>query len=132
LQNSEGQPVHFINLNSFYYGIQANTFFIKVVYPDTIAYIFPHFEQGLSSISIPTNPAFMEPLDQLLGQVARLYDLPTAMQTPEIRDIILEHYPQVETEQIFYPDTVKKVISQTGNFFNKAFVTLGGYLKTGV
>lgn len=35
--------MHFINFNSFYYGIQSNTYFIKMVYPDTIAYIFPHF-----------------------------------------------------------------------------------------
>lgn len=53
LENTKAaQPVHFINLNSFYYGIQPNIHFIKVVYPDTIAYLFPHFDNGLSAISV--------------------------------------------------------------------------------
>lgn len=42
------------------------------------------------------------------------------------------HCPSLEKEQIYYPDNVKKFISGTGSALNKAFMMLGGYLKTGV
>ena len=43
-----------------------------------------------------------------------------------------QHYPNIQTEQIHNPDIVKKAINDTGNFFNKAFTVIGGYVKTGV
>jgi len=82
LENNQGEPVHFINLNSFYYGIQATTFFIKVVYSETTSYIFPHFENGLSAISIPTEPTFTQALDELFSRVAKLYDVKSALEQP--------------------------------------------------
>lgn len=50
--NNTKQPVYFLNINSFYYGIQPNTTFIRCVYQDTMAYVFPHFDNGLSAISL--------------------------------------------------------------------------------
>ena len=73
LNNVQGDPVHFLNLNSFYYGIQPNTYFIKKEYPDTTAYIFPHFDTGLSAISFPTHPHFSDALDILFKRVAKFY-----------------------------------------------------------
>jgi len=43
LDNSRTSTVYFLNLNSFYYGIHPDVFFIKVPYQDTVAYVFPHF-----------------------------------------------------------------------------------------
>ena len=44
----------------------------------------------------------------------------------------MQHYPTIESEQIYNPDGVKKVITDTGNMLNKLFTSVGGYLKTGV
>ena len=54
------------------------------------------------------------------------------MEEGEIRASIEEHYPNLEKEQIYYPDNIKKVITTSGKFFNNFFTTMGGYLKTGV
>lgn len=43
LDNGKPNSAYFINIGSFYYGIHQNLFFIKVVYPDTVSYVFPHF-----------------------------------------------------------------------------------------
>lgn len=67
LENNKAQPVHFININSFYYGIQPNIHFIKVNYTDTVAYVFPHFENGLSAISIAPIPELVQGLDTILS-----------------------------------------------------------------
>lgn len=54
------------------------------------------------------------------------------MEVPEIKALVEQHYPTIATEQIFCPDNVKKFISESGSFLNKAFTALGGYLKIGV
>lgn len=46
--------------------------------------------------------------------------------------MITQHYPSIKTEQIYYPDAVKKAINDTGSFLNKAFTVIGGYVKTGI
>ena len=61
-------------MNSFYYGIQPNSFFIKIMYPDTVSYVFPHFENGLSAISVPTKPEFILAFDEVVKKVAHLYE----------------------------------------------------------
>ena len=87
------QPVYFLNLNSFYYGIQPALYFIKVNYSDTIAYVFPHFDNGLSSISIRKDATELPLFDQILSNAAHLIDVETAFQTPEIKAAIDAHYP---------------------------------------
>ena len=79
LENNRAQPVFFLNLNSFYYGIHPDSYFIKVPYFDTVAYVFPHFENGLSAISVLANCELIPQFDALLGQAARLVDFRTAM-----------------------------------------------------
>ena len=54
------------------------------------------------------------------------------MEIPELKALIDQHYPNLEQEQIYYPDNIKKYIATTGNFLNKAFTTIGGFVKTGV
>lgn len=46
--------------------------------------------------------------------------------------MIDEHCPNLEKEQIYYPDSVKKVITTSGKFFNSVFTAVGGYLRSGV
>lgn len=132
MENNKTGPVHFINLNSFYYGIQHNIHFVKAEYSDTISYVFPHFENGLSSISIPPITELVQVLDAILSQTARLLTPSQAMEVPELKALIEEHYPMLEKEQIYYPDNIKKAIATTGSLLNKAFATIGGYMKTGV
>ena len=81
---------------------------------------------------MPPLPEIIQPLDTILGRVAHLVDYNQAIQIPELKALIDAHYPQLEREQIYYPDNVKKFISSTGSVLNKAFMILGGYLKTGV
>ena len=38
----------------------------------------------------------------------------------------------IDKEQIYNPDGVKKAITDSGNFLNKVFTSVGGYIKTGV
>lgn len=54
------------------------------------------------------------------------------MMDPNLRAKIEENCPNVNTEQIYYPDNIKKTISTTGKFLSSAFTVIGGYLKTGV
>ena len=53
IENSNATTVYFINLNSFYYTLNKSIVFIKLEYPDTISYLFPHFDNGMSSITLP-------------------------------------------------------------------------------
>jgi hypothetical protein len=55
IDSSNNRTVYFINLNSFYYTLNKSITFAKIVYDDTISYIFPHFDNGLSSITLPKN-----------------------------------------------------------------------------
>jgi hypothetical protein len=63
LDNSRTSTVYFINLNSFYYGINPDLYFIRLPYPDTVAYVFPHFENGLSAISLRADSPEIHNLD---------------------------------------------------------------------
>lgn len=46
------EPVYFLNLNSFYYSLSKGLVFIKLIYEDTVSYLFPHFDNGFSSITV--------------------------------------------------------------------------------
>ena len=126
------EPVYFLNLNSFYYGIQPNLTFIKCHYQDTIAYVFPHFENGLSSISVRRESPDLLLLDQVLSNAATLIDCETAHQTPAIKAAIDEHYPTLSNEQIYYPDNIKHAISSTGRVIGNVFSAVGDFFKGGV
>lgn len=52
-------------------------------------------------------------------------DYNTAIARPEILKLIEEHYPQLEKEQIYHPDTIKKAINASGKMLNTAFTTVG-------
>ena len=55
IDHSNGSTIYFINMNSFYYTLRKEITFVKIVYDQSITYLFPHFENGLSAISIPRN-----------------------------------------------------------------------------
>jgi hypothetical protein len=93
LENNKNNPVYFINLNSFYYGIHKDIFFVKMIYDDTVSYLFPHFENGLSSITLLTTSPHIHSLDSILSNAATLFDYFHANDNPEIRNKILEHCP---------------------------------------
>lgn len=54
------------------------------------------------------------------------------MEQAQIRQVIDKHYPNIEKDQIYFPDNIKKAITTSGKFFSSVFTTVGGYLKTGV
>jgi hypothetical protein len=47
--------VYFINLNSFYYTLNKGVIFARLEYDDTVSYVFPHFDNGLSALTILKN-----------------------------------------------------------------------------
>lgn len=132
LDNARSGPVYFINLNSFYYGIHPDIYFLRLVYTDTVAYVFPHFDQGLSALSLLANSPHIHALDEILSNAARLIDYSTAIEREEIKASITKHCPKLETEQIYYPDVIKKGITLSGKALNSAFTALGGLLSAGV
>jgi len=94
--------------------------------------VFPHFENGLSAISVLADCELIPQFDALLRQAASLIDFRTAMEVGHLRELILQNYPDLEREQIYYPDTIKKVITKAGSFFGSAFEKVGDLVKTGV
>lgn len=55
IEYGSASTVYFINMNSFYYTLRKEIVFVKLCYDETISYLFPHFENGLSTISLPKN-----------------------------------------------------------------------------
>lgn len=74
LKNGKNQPVYFLNLNSFYYTIRNDLVFIKLVYEDTVSYVFPHFDNGMSSITMPIAFKEQDQLDEILKNSAIFTD----------------------------------------------------------
>lgn len=54
------------------------------------------------------------------------------MEVGHLRDLVMQNYPELEKEQIYYPDTIKKVITKAGSFFGSAFEKVGDLVKNGV
>ena len=52
IDHNNGSTVYFINMNSFYYTLRKDIPFVKLVYDETVSYLFPHFDNGLSTITI--------------------------------------------------------------------------------
>lgn len=85
LDSGRPNPAYFINIGSFYYGIHQNIYFVKVVYEDTISYVFPHFENGLSAISLLADSPSIANFEEIISNAARLIIYPAAMEEGEIR-----------------------------------------------
>lgn len=56
IENPNQNVVYFINLNSFYYTLNKSITFAKIEYDDTVSYLFTHFDNGLSSLTLLKNP----------------------------------------------------------------------------
>lgn len=52
IENPTQNVVYFINMNSFYYTLNKSIVFAKLTFDETVSYIFPHFDNGLSSFTI--------------------------------------------------------------------------------
>jgi hypothetical protein len=63
LDNSCTSTVIFLNLNSFYHGINPDLYLVLLPYPDTVDYVFPHLENGLSAISVRADSPEIHNLD---------------------------------------------------------------------
>ena len=123
------EPVYFLNINSFYYGIQPNITFVRCVYQDTVAYVFPHFDNGLSAISLRPDSKELPLFEQALSNAATLVDSETAHQTPAIKAAIDEHCPNLSTGQLDFPDNVKHAITSTGRVMGNVFAAVGDCSK---
>jgi hypothetical protein len=60
---------------------------VKVAYEDTVSYVFPHFESGLSAISLlKTSPAIHN-LDEILSNAAKLINYSELQEVDEANQI---------------------------------------------
>lgn len=82
-------------MNSFYYTLRKEIVFVKINYEQTISYLFPHFENGLSAISLPRNSPSVHNLEEILANAATLTEYGQAMNDPSIRNKIETHCKNV-------------------------------------
>lgn len=56
-----------MNLNSFYYTMNKDTVFIKVQYKKNASYVYPHFDSGLSALTVTLTEPNLVRLEEILG-----------------------------------------------------------------
>lgn len=88
LDSGQPRPAYFLNIGSFYYGIHQNIYFVRVTYDSTVSYIFPHFENGLSALSILAESANRADFEEVLANAGRLLSYEEAIEDGEIRRVI--------------------------------------------
>lgn len=132
IDHNNGSTIYFINMNSFYYTLRKEIVFVKIVYEQSISYLFPHFENGLSAISLPRFSPSIHNLEEILTNAAHLTDLTTAMNDASIRNKIETHCKNIANEPAYNPDSIKEAINTTGKLLNNAFTMIGGFVKQGV
>jgi hypothetical protein len=88
LEIDKPNPAYFLNIGSFYYGINRDVWFIKVIYEDTTSYVFPNFENGLSSISMMNDTLCLVNFDEILSNAANMLTYDDAMKMPSLKIII--------------------------------------------
>lgn len=80
---------------------------MEIDYADSVSFLFPHFENGLSSISLPKTAPELHNLKEILSNTATLINYETAMNDPRIRSAFEQHCPNIQKEQIMGPDSIK-------------------------
>jgi hypothetical protein len=119
-------------MNSFYYTLRKEIVFVKIPYEHSVSYLFPHFENGLSAISLPITSPSIHNLEEVLTNAAVLVDYNTAMNDPTVRNKIETHCKNIANEPAYNPDHIKEAINTTGKLLNNAFTLIGGFVKQGV
>ena len=84
-----------MNLNSFYYTLNKEVLFAKVEYEDTISYLFPHFDNGLSSITIIKSAPYLHNFEEILSNAATLLNYEEAVKNEVVREKIMLHCPNI-------------------------------------
>lgn len=79
IENPNQHTVYFLNLNSFYYTLNKEVLFARIQYDDTISYLFPHFDSGLSSVTILTNSPHVHNFEEILSNAATLMSFDEAV-----------------------------------------------------
>lgn len=72
IENPHQNVVYFINLNSFYYTLNRSVIFARLEYADTVSYLFPHFDNGLSSITIVKKDEAVHNFEEIISNAAVL------------------------------------------------------------
>lgn len=125
--------VYFINLNSFYYSLTKSVTFVKIVYGDSVSYLFPHFDNGLSSLTMAANATTLHNLDEILSNSSNLLSLEEALQNPDLKAKIETHCPpNIGKEAIHEADQIKATIKTAGQALNAGFKYLGSLVAQGV
>ncbi len=132
IDHTNGSTIYFINMNSFYYTLRKEIVFVKLIYDQSVSYLFPHFENGLSTISLPVTSPSIHNLEEILANAAVLTDYNSAMNDPSIRNKIETHCKNILNEPAYNPDSIKEAINTTGKLLNNAFTMIGGFVKQGV
>lgn len=107
IDHNNGSTIYFINMNSFYYTLRKEITFVKIVYEQSVSYLFPHFQNGLSCISLPKTSSSIHNLEEVLGNAAILTDYQMAMNDPSIRNKIETHCKNIANEPSYNPDSIK-------------------------
>lgn len=72
IENPNQNVVYFINLNSFYYTLNRSVIFARLEYADTVSYLFPHFDNGLSSITLIKKDEIIHNFEEIISNAAVL------------------------------------------------------------
>ena len=132
IDNPNQTTVYFINMNSFYYTLNKAVAFAKIQYDDTVSYIFPHFDSGLSALTLIKNPETIHNFQEVITNAAVLLTFEQAISNAEFKAKIDEHCPGIEKEAIQGADKIKSTIKQAGKIIGFGFKALGNFLAGGV
>lgn len=132
IDNPNQNTVYFINLNSFYYTLNKSVTFAKLEYDDTVSYLFPHFDNGLSSITIIKKAETIHNFEEIVANAANLLTFEEAIKSADFKAKVDEHCPGVEKEPIQVADKIKATIREAGKIIGIGFKALGNFLAGGV
>jgi len=85
-------------MNSFYYTVTKDTIFVRVPYKKNISYIYPHFDNGLSSLTVGISDPNIGKLEEILTNIATMVSVDQAMENPMLQDKIVKNYPNLRTD----------------------------------
>jgi hypothetical protein len=95
IDNPNNKTVYFMNFNSFYYTLNKSVIFAKLEYDDTVSYLFPHFDNGLSSATLLKNDVNIHNFEEVISNVALLEPFSEAIKEPEFKSKVEEHCPGI-------------------------------------
>ena len=79
IDNPNQRVVYFFNINSFYYTLNKDVTFARIEYEDTVSYLFPHFDNGLSSVTLLKSSPAIYSFEEIIRNASNLLDFKEAL-----------------------------------------------------